>query len=973
MTPFFNNCAKCIALLAALLPASPGILVAGLSDLDSNSEGVVQVRLAATPDAHQNDWFDRSLLEYEQDDFAFPRIPQAYTENGTRDEWPNPLMVSAEALVTVPAGEHRLLLRSRRAARVWIDGEAILETPFPARISDGHDPVERPFIDLGPTVRFAGKGDQEKLTHWQAGAKTYRVRMDFYVGGYSGKNEMRPETGETLLAISLEGASHFEIVSPRRRIELTDEAWEVYESGLHAELDRFDRDRRRTLREKDDAYWERRHALARESVSSYMKEAQSVDSFIESRISRANEAYDPSDEALHFIENVRPLLEDKCWDCHGKQAKGGLRLDSLSAAATGGDSEIPALVAGDPDESYLLELILDEDPEFRMPPKGDALADDQVDSIREWIAAGAVWPETTITSEIEIAQQSEDWQFLRRVYLDTVGVLPTSDELETFINGKHSDKRERVIDTLLDDPRWADHWVSYWQDVLAENPTIVNPTLNNTGPFRYWIHEALQDNVPMDRFVTELILMDGSLYGGGPAGFEMASQNDVPMAAKANILSTAFLGIEMKCSRCHDAPYHDNLQKDLFGIAAMLAQKPLVVPASSSVPVDKLHTDGRKPLIEVTLPPGSEVEPHWPFYDGNEEQEQEIVDWLVNPKSKREYLAYRMTSPENPRFAKVVANRVWQRFFGRGIVEPIDDWENADPLHPELLGYLANHFVVSGYDLKALARVILNSEAYQRKSSEDPTAIRFFAAQGPRQMSAEQIVDSLFAASGKEMRVEPLTVDIAGGRPWHNAMSLGEPSRAWMFGGVANNRDRPSLVLPRAQAVIDVMTAFGWRASRQEPISYRDIPLSPLQPAILNNGTMSGWLSRLSDDHGLTQLALEAKSIETLVDDLYLRYLSRYPSVDEKQITVGYLKKGFAKRARKANTTSLSEEGPRRPELFVTWANHLVPEATEVALRQAAKAKAGDPPTQSLDSDWRERMEDVVWTLINLPETIHYP
>ncbi len=952
----------------AAFVASVAGLAGGLEDALGKP---VQVRLAAPPEAFQNDWFDRPLLKYEQDAFAFPRIPQAYTENGTRDEWPNPLMVSAEALITVPAGEHRLLLRSRRAARVWIDGRAVLETPFPATISDGHDPVERPFIDLGPSVRFPGKGDQEKLTHWEAEAETYRVRMDFYVGGYSGKNEMRPETGETLLAILLEGESNFEIVSPSRHIELTDEAWDLYESALQVELDRFDRERRQALRGNDDAYWERRHALARESVASYMKEAESVDPLIESRIVEANQVVDSSPEALHFIENVRPLLEDKCWDCHGKQAKGGLRLDSLSAAATGGDSEIPALVAGDPDESYLLELILDDDPEFRMPPKGDALTDEQVDSIHEWIALGAVWPETTITSEIEIAQQSEDWQFLRRVYLDTVGVLPTSDELKAFVDDERSDKRARVIDALLEDPRWADHWVSYWQDVLAENPTIVNPTLNNTGPFRFWIHEALQDNLPMDRFVTELIHMDGSLYGGGPAGFEMASQNDVPMAAKANILSTAFLGIEMKCSRCHDAPYHDNLQKDLFGIAAMLAQEPLEVPASSSVPVDKLHSDGRKPLIEVTLPPGSKVEPHWPFYNGDEEQD--IADWLMNPKSKRDYLAYRMTSPNNSRFAKVVANRVWQRFFGRGVVEPIDDWENADPLHPELLEYLANHFVASGYDLKALARVILNSEAYQRKSSEDATAIRFFAAQGPRQMSAEQIVDSLFAASSKEMRVEPLTIDIAGGRPWKNAMSLGEPDRAWMFGGVANNRDRPSLVLPRAQAVIDVMTAFGWRASRQEPISYRDIPLSPLQPAILNNGIMSGWLSRLSDDHGLTQLALEAKSVEALVDDLYLRFLTRYPSADEKRVTASFLEKGFGKRVAKSAATHQSEEGPRRPELFVTWANHLVPEATEVALREAAKARAGDPPTQSLDPNWRERMEDVIWTLINLPETIHYP
>ena len=112
--------------------------------------------------------------------------------------------------------------------------------------------------------------------------------------------------------------------------------------------------------------------------------------------------------------------------------------------------------------------------------------------------------------------------------------------------------------------------MGYWQDVLAENPNILNPTLNNTGPFRWWIYESLLDNKPMDLFVTELLRMKGSVRFGGPAGFGIASQNDVPMAAKAHVIGSAFLGVNMKCARCHDAPYHAWQQRDLFQMAAML-------------------------------------------------------------------------------------------------------------------------------------------------------------------------------------------------------------------------------------------------------------------------------------------------------------------------------------------------------------------------------------------------------------------
>ena len=146
------------------------------------------------------------------------------------------------------------------------------------------------------------------------------------------------------------------------------------------------------------------------------------------------------------------------------------------------------------------------------------------------------------------APLADDDAFLRRVTLDTAGVIPSPEEIDAFRSDRAPDRRAKVIDRLLADERWADHWVSYWQDVLAENPGLVKPTLNNTGPFRGWIHRALLDNLAMDRFVTELVGMEGSVAAGEPAGFAVATENDVPMAAKGQTLAKAFLATDLTCA-----------------------------------------------------------------------------------------------------------------------------------------------------------------------------------------------------------------------------------------------------------------------------------------------------------------------------------------------------------------------------------------------------------------------------------------
>jgi len=241
------------------------------------------------------------------------------------------------------------------------------------------------------------------------------------------------------------------------------------------------------------------------------------------------------------------------------------------------------------------------------------------------------------------------------------------------------------------------------------------------------------------------------------------------MAEKGVIVASAFLGVEMKCARCHDAPAHRSSQQDLFELAAMLKQAELEVPKTSSVPMDRFHGLGRAPLIQVTLQPGTKVAPSWPFAEFCEESA--AVALAEDAKDPRDRLAALITAPSNERFAQVMANRIWARFMGRGIVPDVADWEKARSTHPELLAWLGREFVRGGYDVKHLARLILNSHAYQR--AIDPALAapsELFTAPASRRLQAEQIVDSLFAATGKPFRTEEASLDIDGSRDLGNSI-----------------------------------------------------------------------------------------------------------------------------------------------------------------------------------------------------------
>ena len=571
---------------------------------------------------------------------------------------------------------------------------------------------------------------------------------------------------------------------------------------------------------------------------------------------------------------------------------------------------------------------------------------------------------------------TDDFSFLRRVTLDTIGVIPTPEQIEQFFADPPEIRRELLIDRLLAHPGWADHWVGYWQDVLAENPGLTKPELNNSGPFRWFLYESFLDNKPIDRFVTELVMMEGSAYSGGPAGFSIATQNDVPMAAKAHVLGTAFLGIEMKCARCHDAPYHDLSQGDLFSLAAMLKRGPQGIPATSSVPIEPGQEANSN--VTVSIKPGESVKPDWPFVEMSPTSVNESAfalpaEFIRSTGDTRELLAAQITSPNNLRFAKVIVNRLWKRFLGRGLVEPVDDWEEAEPTHPELLERLAIELIRHDYDIKHIAQLILSSDVYQRISVPvEPTATEAELFAGPirHRMTGEQLLDSLFLAAGKDFDSEELTMDRDGKQPDSRFGHLGIPDRAWEFIAVSNERDRPSLNLPVAQSLIDLMAAYNWRHQRQDPLTDREEALTPLQPMALAHGTAASRAIDFSDQSRLTALALQDQPVDQFVEQLFQRILTRPPTTDERQSFIELLGPGYDARI----VAGPEAAHPRR--IFrsgITWSNHFDPKSDDEAMARQRDIVKGELPTERLAVDWRKRAEDATWVLVNLPEFLIVP
>jgi hypothetical protein len=331
---------------------------------------------------------------------------------------------------------------------------------------------------------------------------------------------------------------------------------------------------------------------------------------------------------------------------------------------------------------------------------------------------------------------SSDAEFLRRAYLDTVGVLPTLEETRDFLDSRDPARRARLIDALLERPEFAEVWATRFSDLFRVGLLDQG---NKGGRLIYnWIRSAIRDDKPYDQFVTELLTASGNLFFNPTANFYYVTEFAEPENYATNI-SQVFLGVRLECARCHNHPWERWTQDDFWGFAAFFAR--MGVKDTYQNDESQIHLK----LQGQVLHPRTKKPVQAKYLDGP--LETEGLDEDI-----REKLAAWMTSPRNPWFARAIVNRIVKHYLGRGIVEPVDDFRVTNPPgNPALLDALADDFVRHGYSLHRVIRLILNSRVYQLSSEPNETNRADpvnYSRYYPRRLMAEQLIDAMSEVTG---------------------------------------------------------------------------------------------------------------------------------------------------------------------------------------------------------------------------------
>jgi hypothetical protein len=460
---------------------------------------------------------------------------------------------------------------------------------------------------------------------------------------------------------------------------------------------------------------------------------------------------------ISFKQEVKPILEASCVKCHARgQSKGGFRLETREQLLKGGDSG-PAIVPGKGHESYLIELVSGADQDNVMPQKGSKLTPDQVGVLRAWIDQGAAWdaeitfakpPPVNLhprrpdlpagvnghpvdallsgyfkTNNVRRPAPINDRLFARRAYLDVIGLLPSTEELNSFVSDTSPGKRARLIRRLLDDnQRYAENWLTFWNDMLRNDYRGTGYIDGGRKQITAWLFSALVTNMPYDQFVAQLIhpTPESEGFAKGIVWRGVVNASQTPEMQAAQNISQVFMGVNLKCASCHDSFINDWTLADAYALANIYSEKNLE-------------------LFQCDKPTGKQAETRFIY------QELGSIDAAASKAERQGQLARVMTQAKNGRLSRTIVNRLWARFLGRGLVEPLDDMESR-PWHPDLLDWLADDLVANGYDLKHTIERILTSDVYQWPAvaaREQTDAAFVFRGPAVRRMNAEQFVDAI--------------------------------------------------------------------------------------------------------------------------------------------------------------------------------------------------------------------------------------
>ncbi len=572
--------------------------------------------------------------------------------------------------------------------------------------------------------------------------------------------------------------------------------------------------------------------------------------------------------SIDYERQVRPLIVDNCLDCHSAdKRKGGLSLATYADILEGG-KDGPIVRPGNGVGSLIVHRLQGIDGE-QMPKDGAPLSDAEVSVIRRWIDEGArptpsspaapqpweaplaltppvlpavVWPAWTAPADRIVAAYLRDRRvaepslvgdavFARRVYLDIWGLLPSPEELQAFVADSRPLKRARLVERLLaDNEQYAEHWISFWNDLLRNQDGVSYYSENNgRRSITPWLLPALQNNMGYDRFVRELL---SPAPQRGPEGFligvnwrgETSAAVQPWMQASQNT-AQLFLGINLKCNSCHDSFVSRWKLKDAYGLASYFAPEPRLQLYRCDV-AQSQYAEPSFLYPELTRAPAS----------------TSLID-------RRAAAADIFTDPRNGRMPRTVVNRLWQRLLGHGIVANADEMDGR-PWSPSLLDWLASDFVDRGYDLKHLISTIVLSRAYQMpsvaRSAEPSPASYAFAGPEVRRLTAEQFADAIGGVTG-EWSVSAL--NIAGA-------SAAAPA-------ATNGSDAPATgryVREWRNISTDLTRALG-RPIRDQVTSVRATePTTPQALELVNGEILTRWL-QLGARRMLGELAQEPLSL----------------------------------------------------------------------------------------------------------------
>jgi hypothetical protein len=452
--------------------------------------------------------------------------------------------------------------------------------------------------------------------------------------------------------------------------------------------------------------------------------------------------------------------------------------------------------------------------------------------------------------KVRPSPRADDAEFLRRVYLDITGRIPPAEKAATFLADRGPNKRSKLIDELLASPEYGKHQADVWQALLLPRNSDNRRLMQFYPKMVGWLEEGFNGNKPWDRLVHDIVTASGEVDKNGAVVYYLA--NPTPDKVTDN-LTRVFLGVQLQCAQCHNHPFTDWKQTEYWGMAAFFTKvrtngRPNMVIRNGGTLAISETGQGRP----ARLPVSAKVVPP-KFLQGEQAK--------VGPREPaRPVVADWMTRPDNPFFAKAMVNRTWAQFFGRGIVNPVDDMHDGNaPSYPQLLADLSRRFADGGFDLKALIRAVCNSQAYQRTSKPSgnnaEAGPELFARMAVKVLTPEQLYDSLTQVLGAPTG----------------------PARRQGRGPAAGAIRRP-LGGPRAAFV----AFFGIEDGNSDPTEYQGgIPqaLRLMNSPQLNNTAMLNPLLRAN------------KTPAQIVDHLYVATLARHPSPQERGRCVGYISK----------------------------------------------------------------------------------